>query len=162
MNLKPSEKRDILAGKHPEIVRPHRAQNAGSPFVPGEEIILKTTRTLNGAIPEVSIRITGHHRHKNGAWEAIYSVKDDRGVYVNQGLGYTRSPSRALDPEAPVLDEEVIEQYAMEGQQKTALRSAERSTEQKREGKEARKGSSRRSERAIQRHAKAIERRIET
>jgi hypothetical protein len=157
MNLKPSEKAAILSGKHPEIVRPHEGT---CPFEVGEEITLKTTNTINGPIPEVSITVTGHHRHKNGAWEALYSVKDDRGVYVNQGLGYTRSPSRSLDPEAPVLDPEVIEEYAMDAQAKTALQGAERAAEQKREGKEARKGSSKRSERAIQRHAKAIERAV--
>jgi hypothetical protein len=122
MNLKPSEKAAILAGKHPQIVRP---PDGACPFEKGEEIILKSTGTLKGKIPEVSIVIAGKHRHKNGAWEAVYTVKDDRGVYVNQGLGYTRSPVRALDPEAPVLDEEVIEEYAMEAAQATTLLRAE-------------------------------------
>jgi hypothetical protein len=157
MNLKPNETAAILAGKHPEIVRPHEGS---CPFEVGEEIVLKTTNTINGPIPEVSITVTGHHRHRNGAWEALYSVKDDRGVYVNRGLGYTRSPSGSLDPEAPVLDPEVIEDYAMEAQAKTALQGAERAAEQKQEGKEARKGGSRRSERAITRHRSNIERRI--
>jgi hypothetical protein len=137
MNLKPSEKAAILAGKHPEIVRPHER---ACPFEVGEEITLKTTNTINGPIPEVSITVTGHHRHKNGAWEALYSVKDDRGVYVNQGLGYTRSPSRSLDPEAPVLDPEVIEEYAMEAAQKTTLLRAEHKQEAKADRAEARAG----------------------
>lgn len=128
MRLKPSEKAAILAGKHPEIVRPDQPS---SPFVEGEEIVLKTTSTINGSIPEVSISFTGHKRRKNGAWEAIYTVKDDRGLYVNQGLGYTRSPSRALDAEAPVLDPEVIAEYAMEATQKTTLLSAEQRQREK-------------------------------
>lgn len=106
MNLKPKEQASILAGQYPELVRPEKD------FEEGEEIVLKTTTTINGPIPEVSICILGHAKRKNGAWEAIYRVKDDRGVYAAQGLGYTRSPARALDKTAPILDPEVIEGYA--------------------------------------------------
>lgn len=117
MNLKPKERSQILAGRFPEIVREE-------PMKLGE-IVLKTTKTLNGSIPEVAIVITSRHKTKNGAWEAIYTVRDERGVYVNQGLGYTRSPARALDREAPILDPAVIEAYALEAQQANAIRQGE-------------------------------------
>lgn len=154
MNLKTKEQHAILAGKFPEIVRPDRD------FEEGDEFILKTTKTRHGSIPEVSIRITGHYRQKNGAWGITYCVKDDRGVYVAQGLGYTRSPTRALDREAPILDPAVIESYATEGVQKTTLLSAEQRQREKLKGKESRIGSSSRAERAVRRHQKAVERRL--
>lgn len=119
MELKPRERSALLAGSFPEIVREQPE------FSLGEEIILKTTKTETGPIPEVTITILGRHKRKNGAWEAIYCVKDDRGVYVSQGLGYTRSPARALDREAPILDPAVIEAYARENEVKTRLLRAE-------------------------------------
>lgn len=122
MNLKQAEKTKILNGSHPELVRPHEN---GCPFEVGETIVLKTQGTEAGPIPHVWIEVTAKHRKNAKTWEAIYTVHDERGVYAAQGLGYTRSPARALDPEAPVLDPAVIEQYASEGAQKTALMGAE-------------------------------------
>lgn len=124
MKLKPKERAELMAGKFPELVRPH------AEFKVGEEIVLSTTRIESGTIPEVSIRILGRHKTKNGAWQPDYVVTDTRGLYVNQGLGYTRSAARALDREAPILDPAVIEQYAAEAEQRTALLGAERSNEE--------------------------------
>lgn len=150
MNLKPKEKSALLAGHFPEIVREKPE------FSLGEEIVLKTTKTENGPIPEVTITILGRHKRKNGAWEAIYRVKDDRGVYVSQGLGYTRSPARALDREAPILDPEVIEAYTMEAQQANALLQGEAARRQKIQSKESTVASSPRSQRAKERHLRAL------
>jgi hypothetical protein len=150
MRLKASEKAKLLRGEFPEL---HRT---ALDFTVGEEIVLKTTKTHAGTIPEVSIRVLERHKTKNGSWQAIYVVKDDRGLYVNQGLGYTRSPTRALDREAPILDPAVIEKYAAEAEQKSALLGAERTLEQRVEAKEARVGKSRRSERAIARHSRSL------
>jgi hypothetical protein len=149
MNIKPSEKAAILAGKHPEIVRPEKSET--------EEIVLRSRRTPVGQVAQVAVIVTGWRKLKHGGgYKAVYSVEDSRQLYLNRGLGYTRSKERALDTEAPVLDEETAKQFAMEGEQKTVLQGAKRTAEQKKESKEARKGSSRRSERAIQRHAKAL------
>ncbi|HET7455375.1 MAG TPA: hypothetical protein VFJ76_07640 [Solirubrobacterales bacterium] len=148
-SLSPQEKQAILAGKHPALVRSVKGEEG--------EIVLRSTRTPLGPVPQVSVTITGWRKlKKGGGYKAIYSVEDNRELYLNRGLGYTRSKSRALDTEAPVLDEETAQKFAMEGEQKTALQSGERTAEQKKQGKEQRKGSSRRSERAIQRHAKRL------
>lgn len=151
MDLKQRERSALLAGKFPEIVREQPE------FSIGEEIVLKTTKTENGPIPEVTITILGRHKTKNGAWEAIYKVKDDRGVYVSLGLGYTRSPARALDREAPVLDDAVIEAYALEAQQANALLQGEAARRQKVESKESTVASSPRSQRAKERHINRLE-----
>lgn len=131
VRLKASERAQLMRGEFPEL---HRT---ALDFKVGEEIILKTTKTHAGTVPEVSIRILERHKTKTGTWQAIYVVKDDRGLYVNQGLGYTRSPARALDREAPILDPAVIEKYAAEAEQKSALLGAERTLEQKAEKAEA-------------------------
>jgi len=119
MRLKASERTKLMKGEFPKLVREHLD------FKIGEEIVLKTTTTHAGTIPEVSIRILGRHKTKNGSWQAVYLVRDDRGLYVNQGLGYTRSPARALDREAPIIDPAVIEQYAKENEVSTRLLRAE-------------------------------------
>lgn len=154
MNLKQAEKTKILNGSHPELVRPHEN---GCPFKVGETIVLKTQGTEAGPIPHVWIEVTGKHRKNAKTWEAIYTVHDFRGVYVNQGLGYTRSPVRALDPEAPVLDPAVIAKYAAEGAQKTALMGAEHRVGEKRAAKERSLPASSRSERAKARHKRSLE-----
>lgn len=155
MTLSAAEKQAILAGKHPALVRSAKGDEG--------EIVLRSTRTPLGPVPQVAVTITGWRKlKKGGGYKAVYSVEDNRELYLNRGLGYTRSKSRALDTEAPVLDEETAKKFAMEGEQKTALQSAERTTEQKKQSKEQRKGGSRRSERAIARHQKAIEGRMET
>jgi hypothetical protein len=150
VKLKVSERAQLLKGEFPELVR------ASLDFKIGQEIVLKTTTTHAGTIPEVSLRILERHKTKNGSWQAIYVVKDDRGLYVNQGLGYTRSPARALDREAPILDPAIIAEYAAEAEQKSALLGAERTLEQKAEAKEQRNGSTPRSERAISRHSRSL------
>lgn len=118
MNLKQKERSALLAGRFPEIVREE-------PMRLGEEIILKTRRDHGETIPEFSLLISGRHKTKNGSWKAVYVVRDDRELYLNQGLDYTRSPSRALDREAPVLDPATMERYAKENEVKTRLLRAE-------------------------------------
>lgn len=122
MNLKPRESRAILAGGHPAIVRPHDGK---CPFEVGEEIVLRTQKTIAGPISQVSITITAKHRKSPTSWEAIYSVKDDRGLYLAKGQGYTRSAGDSIDWEAPVDDEDTLREYAATGRQKSALLGTE-------------------------------------
>lgn len=123
MKLTNEETRLILSGDYPRL----EGSGGNCPFNVDEEIVLKTTKTMNGPIPEVLIRITERHVSRKGAWSVVYAVKDNRGLYVNAGLGYTRSPARALDSEAPILDPHVIERYVAEAEHKTALLGAEHS-----------------------------------
>lgn len=152
--LKPDEQKAILAGHYPEIIRPHEG---ACPFEVGEEIVLQEQRTRFGPIPHVSIEITGFGRRKNGAWEARYRVRDGRGVYAAMGIGYTRSPSRALDPEAPILDPDVIEAYAAEGVQKTTLLSAEQRQREKASKAESKAGRGKLAEEYAARERKRLE-----
>jgi hypothetical protein len=124
--LSATEKRSILAGQHPAIVRAEKGDK-------GTEIVLRTTRTPIGPIPQVVVTITGWRKLKRGGYKARYSVQDDRRLYLNRGLGYTRSPSRALDTEAPVLDEETAQRFAMEGEQKIAILGAKQRQKHKAE-----------------------------
>jgi hypothetical protein len=133
MNLKPKEKAAILAGKHPTIVRTEKSDK-------GQEIVLRSTRTPLGPVPQVVVTITGWRKLKYGGYKAVYSVEDNRELYLNRGLGYTRSRSRALDTEAPVLDEETAQKFAMEAEQKTVLAGAEHKQEAKTVRAEARAG----------------------
>lgn len=133
MNLSVTEKRSILSGQHPAIVRDTKGDK-------GTEIVLRTARTPIGPIPQIVVTITSWRKLKHGGYKARYSVEDDRPLYLNRGLGYTRSKSRALDTEAPVLDEETAQKFAMEAEQKTTLAGAEHKQEVKAERAEARAG----------------------
>lgn len=152
MKLKPAERAKLMKGECPELVR------SSLEFEIGEEVVLKTTRTEAGTIPEVSIRILERHKTKNGSWQAIYVLKDDRGLYVDQGIGYTRSPTRALDREAPILDPAIIEQYAAEAEQANALLQGENVRRRKIQSKESSVASSPRSQKAKERHSRALSR----
>ena len=107
--LEADERTKILRGEHPEILRPHED---GCPFKVGEEIILRSQSTIAGPVPLISIRITAKHRKSPETWQAIYTVRDERGLYLGRGSGYTRSSSESIDPEAPVLDEAAEKAYA--------------------------------------------------
>lgn len=125
MNLKPRERGAIMKGDFPEIVRPH----AGAcPFEVGEVLIVRRQKVRGGSVPLVSIRITGKHRKDPKHWEAFYAVRDDRGLYMSKGLGYTRSVASSLDWEASVLDEGAHDRYATESRLAMAERN-ERSIE---------------------------------
>jgi len=124
MKLKPSEKAAILAGKHPAIVRSEKGDK-------GTEIVLRMTRTPIGPVPQVVVTIASWRKLKRGGYKARYSVQDDRELFLNRGLGYTRSRSRALDTEAPVLDEETAAKFAMEGEQKIAIQGSEQRQREK-------------------------------
>lgn len=144
MNLKPKERASILAGQFPELVRPEKPEL-------GQEIVLKSSKARDHTpIPEVSIRVLSARKLKNG-WKVEYLVKDDRGLYASQGLGYTRSPVRALDPTAPILDPETIESYSQEAQQTQALLQAEHFVRQNTEKAEARAGRGPQAEAAAER-----------
>jgi hypothetical protein len=119
VNLKPDERAAILKGEYPEIVRPH---DNGCPFEAGEEIVLRTQRSLAGPIPLVSLIITAKHRKNPRTWQAIYAVKDERGLYMAKATGYTRSASQSLDWEAPVLDPAAQKAYAAQGRLQAAQR----------------------------------------
>ena len=139
--LKPKERQQLLAGHYPDLVRPEKPELG--------EIVLKSSRAEDGAsIPELSIELLSTHKQKKGGWRVEYLVKDFRGVYAAQGLGYTRSPVRALDSTAPILDPEVIEGYAQEATQGNALRQAEHVRQQKLETAEAKAGRGLRAEQA--------------
>lgn len=144
MNLKPKETQAILAGHFPEIVRPEKPEP--------QEIVLKSLKVGRGeSVAQVSLAILGASKTKTGAWKWEYRVKDDRGLYPAQGLGYTRSPQRALDPTAPILDPDTIEQYASEAVQKSALLQAEHWKQQETEKTEARAGRGLQAELAAER-----------
>ena len=150
MNIKPSETAAILAGKHPALVRSVKGDEG--------EIILRSTRTRIGTIPQVAVTITGWRKRKKGdGYKAIYSIEDNRELYLNRGLGYTRSKSRALDTEAPVLDAETAQKFAMEGEQKTALQSGERTAEQKAGKSEAKAGRGKQAAEAAIRQRERLE-----
>lgn len=119
MKLKASERSAILAGEYPEIVRPHEN---GCPFTVGERIVLKSQRSRTGAVPIVTMTITGKHRRDAKTWQPIYKVKDDRGLYLAKGNGYTRSASTSVDWEAPVLDPSAQATYAAQGRLEMAKR----------------------------------------
>lgn len=119
LKLKSQERKAILAGEHPEIVRPHTGE---CPFEVGEEVVLRWQKTERGPIPHLWITVTAKHRKSPTAWRAIYSIHDERGLYVAKGAGYTRSPSGSLDWQAPVLDPEAAKQYAVQAR----LQAAER------------------------------------
>jgi hypothetical protein len=126
MTLTTTEKRSILAGHHPALSRETQT------FKKGEVISLRSLRSLQGPVPAVSITIT-NVKKKNGNYLPEYTVRDDRALYLQRGAGYTRSVDKALDLEAPILDPEVLEEYAMEGVQKATLMSAEQRQRQKAE-----------------------------
>lgn len=150
MTLSPQEKQAILAGKHPALVRDEKGGEG--------EIVLRSTRTPLGPVPQVAVTITGWRKLKKGAgYKAIYSVEDNRELYLNRGLGYTRSKSRALDTEAPVLDEETAQKFAMEGEQKTVRQSGERTAEQKAGRSEAKAGRGKQAAEAAIRQRERLE-----
>lgn len=127
MKLRPAERSAILAGDHPPIIRPfHRGE--GCPFAVGEVVVLRSERSMAGPVAVVSITIIGRKRTKAGAWRAVYSVRDDRGLYLARGPGYTRSAADSLDWQAPVEDEDTLRAYAAQGR----LRSAERTEDRRR------------------------------
>ena len=130
MKLKPKERSAIMAGEHPEIARPYQQGETRPPFEKGELIVLSSQQTMGEPAPLVSITILGHNRTKKGAWVAEYSVRDDRGLYLARGPGYTRSRSGSLDPDASVEDPAILERYAAQGRLRRAeskeLRERER------------------------------------
>lgn len=130
MKLKPSERSSIMAGEHPQIARAY-CKGQPCPFVKGEVTVLHSQRTMGEPAPLVSITILGHNRTKKGAWLAEYSVRDDRGLYLAKGPGYTRSRSGSLDPDAAVEDPGTLKRYAAQGR----LRRAEHAEETKRHEK---------------------------
>jgi hypothetical protein len=119
VNLKPDERAAILKGEYPEIVRPH---DHGCPFEAGEEIVLRTQRSLAGPVALVSVLITAKHRKNPKTWQAIYTIKDNRGLYMAKATGYTRSGNQSIDPDAPVLDEAAQKAYAAQGRLQAAQR----------------------------------------
>lgn len=126
MKLKPQERSAILADQHPQIIRPF-LDDESCPFEVGEVVVLRSQRSMAGSVPQVSITITGIGRGKKGEWIAHYSVRDDRGLYLAKGPGYTRSAADSLDWEAPVDDPSALQAYAAQGR----LRSAERSVDRR-------------------------------
>jgi len=126
MNLKPKERGAIVRGEFPTIVRPHSP--AGCPFKVGEILPVRQQKVQGGRVPIISIRITGKHRKDPKHWEALYAVKDDRGLYMAKGAGYTRSAASSLDWQAPVLDPDACTRYAIESRLSMA-ESNERSIE---------------------------------
>lgn len=151
MNIKPKERRAILQGEYPSLVRPERPEA-------GEEVVLKATKVRRGeTIPEVSLRVLSSRKNKKGGWAIEYLVKDDRGLYAAQGIGYTRSPARALDKTAPILDPDTIESYTQEAQQSSALLQAEHWRQQKNETLEAKAGRGKQAELAAGRAKKRME-----
>lgn len=124
--LKPKERAAILAGERPEIVRPYESGQP-CPFVKGEQVTIKSRRSMAGNSPLVWIVFEGHNRTKQGDWKARYLIRDDRSLYLAKGPGYTRSASSSLDPDAAVLDEETLKEYAVQGK----LRREERAEDQK-------------------------------
>jgi hypothetical protein len=69
-------------------------------------------------VPQVWISVTAVGRTKTGRHRIEYVVHDERGWYLDQSLGYTRSPGRSIDPDAAVLDPAVQEHYAKEAEQR--------------------------------------------
>lgn len=126
MKLKQRERGAIMRGEFPDIVRPHSP--AGCPFKVGEVLAVRQQKVQGGRLPIISIRITGKHRKDPKLWEALYAVRDDRGLYMSKGVGYTRSAASSLDWMAPVLDPDACTRYAMESRLVMAERN-ERSTE---------------------------------
>lgn len=153
MNLKPKERTAILSGQFPELVRPEKPEV-------DQEIVLKSQRVARGGtVPEVSIRVLSAQKLATGGWKVEYLVKDDRGLYASRTTmrptqAYTRSPRRALDPEAPVLDPETIEKHAAEAVQASALLQAEHWRESNKRERESSTASTPRSQRAKERQAR--------
>lgn len=112
MKLTAAERSAILAQEFPDIIRPF-VQGEDCPFHPAEQITLKALRSAQGPVPQVSITIIGRHRGKKGEWICEYSVRDDRPVYMRQGIGYTRSAAESIDPEASVEDEATLQSFAI-------------------------------------------------
>src|SRR6476660_9380113 len=102
MKLTSKERSAILAGDHPEIIRPYVEP---CPFEFAEEIALRTLPSLAGPVAQVSVTITGRRRGAKGEWIADYSVRDDRPLYLRHNSGSTRSAAESLDPEAAITDE---------------------------------------------------------
>lgn len=125
MKLKPKERSAIMADEHPEIVRPYESGKP-CPFTKGEQIVLRYQKTHGTPAPLVSITILGHNRTKNGSWKAEYSVRDDRGLYLARGLGYTRSAASSVDWEAGVEDQATLRAYAAQGRLHAAERREQR------------------------------------
>lgn len=125
MKLRPQERSAILADEHPQIMRPFH-KDEPCPFEVGEVTVLRAQRSTAGPVPQVSITITGIARGKKDEWIAHYSVRDDRGLYLARGTGYTRSAADSLDWEAPVDDPTALKAYAVQGR----LRRAEQAAEQ--------------------------------
>lgn len=134
MKLTKAERSAILAGEHPQILR---AEDS-CPFEKGDVITLKEIGTYQGPIPHVSITILGIARGKKGEWIAEYSVRDERGLYLRTGGGYTRSPSESVDKEAPVVDPATLKQYAASGRLSQARRRERDEEEMRRQNRAAR------------------------
>jgi hypothetical protein len=137
VKLKSKERSAIMAGEHPKIVRPYK-QGEGCPFAKGEQVVIQSQRTHGKPAPLVSITILGHNRTKNGSWEAEYSVRDDRGLYLAKGVGYTRSASDSLDWEASVEDPETLKRFSTQGRLHRVERKANEEVEIDRQNKAAR------------------------
>lgn len=138
MKLKTTERSAIMAGDHPRIVRPYEQGVSTSPFSKGERIVLVSQSTMGEPAPLVSITVLGHNRTKNGSWEAVYSVRDDRGLYLARGPDYTRSRSGSLDPEASVEDPETLSRYAAQGRLRRVEKAERREEEERAQVRAAR------------------------
>lgn len=138
LKLKPQERSAILAGDHPKIVRPYERGESDPPFSKGEMIVLTSQKTQGEPAPLVSITVLGHNRTKNGSWEAVYSVRDDRGLYLAKGPGYTRSRGASIDPDAAVEDEPTLKRYAAQGRLQRVQNAERREEEEKAQVRAAR------------------------
>jgi len=134
LKLTQKERSALLAGEFPRIIRKHEGK---CPFEVGEEIVLRSQKTINGPIPQVSIEITGKHRKSVRSWEVIYCAKDNRGLYLGK-QGYTRSGAESIDPEAPVLDPDAQKRYAAQGRLARAERKERDDEARKAQGRAAR------------------------
>lgn len=161
MRLEPAERKAILAGGRPSIIR--TADRC--PFELGDVIALRSLRSLDGPIPQVAITIVGWRRGKKGEWIARYSIRDDRPLYLGKGLRYTRVRSESIDPEADVLDPKALKRFAEEGHLKTMLRGAFQRHQQEKLADEAELAKQRRRGKAgvlLEAKIRRVERRLDS